>query len=91
MNYWSAMTALAGIAASISDERRKQARIRRADAEAAQQLRQFELARDDLRSWRSGPKPGLEGYTPGPCGGCGSRETVIHRGARKGAYCRSDR
>jgi hypothetical protein len=30
-------------------------------------------------------------YTPGPCGGCGSRETIIHRGARKCAYCRSDR
>jgi hypothetical protein len=38
------------------------------------------------------PDPEPQQFTPGePCQGCGSRETLIHRGARKCAYCRSDR
>lgn len=35
--------------------------------------------------------PEAENERGDPCHGCGSRETIIHSGARKCAYCRSDR
>lgn len=73
---------------------------------AEEQRRQFEQTRRDMNPWLSGlgslgvltyepirgvPDPSPTSYTPGPCGGCGSRETVIHDGARMCAYCRGDR
>lgn len=73
---------------------------------AEEQRRQFEQTLRDMNPWLSGlgnldgltyepirgvPDPSPPPYTPGPCGGCGSRETVTHDGARKCAYCRGDR
>jgi hypothetical protein len=79
---WGAVIAAAAAIASAQQQ-----------AAADEQRRQFAQHSQDLSLWTGfSLSPAPKHYDPGkPCQGCGSRETLIHRGARKCAYCRSDR